>query len=61
MSEILLAAGALMLVFEGILPFVAPRRWRNTALYLAQLADDQIRFYGLLAMGSGLLMLLIVL
>ena len=61
MSDLLLAAGALVLVFEGILPFVAPRLWRDTVLRIAQLADGQIRFYGLLAMGGGLLMLLIVL
>lgn len=51
-----LAALALMLVFEGILPFVFPRVWRETLSKLAQLHDGQIRFLGLTLMLSGLLL-----
>ena len=61
MSEILLAAGALMLVFEGILPFAAPRLWRGGILRFAQLTDGQLRSCRLAAMLSGLLVLLFVL
>ena len=47
MSEIALAAVALMLVFEGILPFVAPRLWRETMRRVGEMSDGQLRFIGL--------------
>lgn len=56
MPEYWLVALALMLVFEGILPFVFPRMWRETLGKLAQLHDGQIRFIGLTLMLSGLLL-----
>lgn len=59
MGKTLLLAFALMLVIEGILPFVAPARWRDTFLQLARLDDGQIRFIGLTAMLVGLLLLLL--
>jgi len=59
MASALLMAFALMLVIEGILPFVAPARWRETFLQLARLADGQIRFIGLASMMIGLLLLLL--
>lgn len=52
MSEKLLAAFALMLVIEGLLPLVAPTAWRETFRKLVELRDGQIRFIGL---GSVLL------
>ena len=48
---------ALMLVIEGIMPFISPAIWRKTLLKVAQLTDGQIRFIGALAMLSGLLLL----
>ncbi|MBW7860281.1 MAG: DUF2065 family protein [Rhodocyclaceae bacterium] len=60
MGNTLLTALALMLVIEGLLPFVAPARWRETFLQLARLADGQIRFIGLASMLTGLLLLLLV-
>lgn len=50
-------AFCLVLVLEGILPFVSPRSWRN-ALYAAmQLDDRSLRIVGLVSMllGVGLL------
>ncbi len=61
MGSTLVAAFALMLVLEGILPFIAPARWRETFLQLARLADGQIRFIGLTSMLVGLLILFVVL
>lgn len=55
--DILLAGGALMLVFEGIMPFVSPVRWRQAMRQALALSDGQLRFVGLLAMIAGLLML----
>lgn len=57
----LLAALALMLVLEGLLPFVAPGIWRETFRRATELADGQIRFVGLSSMLLGLLLLLVFL
>lgn len=55
----LLTAFALMLVLEGILPFVAPAAWRDAFLRLASMADGQIRFIGLSSMLLGLALLVL--
>ena len=60
MSNILLTAFALMLVIEGILPFLMPGLWRETFRRLTELSDGQIRFIGLTSMLAGLLLLYIV-
>lgn len=59
MGDLLLAALALMLVFEGLLPFFSPQRWREVFLRAAQMSDGQIRFIGLTSMLIGLAMLLL--
>ena len=59
MATTLLMALALMLVIEGLLPFLAPRLWRETFQRLMQLSDGQIRFFGLTSMIVGLLLLLL--
>jgi uncharacterized protein YjeT (DUF2065 family) len=60
MGTSLLMAFALMLILEGLLPFLAPARWREAFLQIARLADGQIRFVGLSAMLIGVLILLLV-
>lgn len=55
----LLAAFALMLVLEGLLPFVAPRIWRDTFRRMTELSDGQVRFFGLSSMLIGLAVLLV--
>ena len=57
MGTTLLMALALMLVIEGLLPFLAPKVWRETFLRLMQLSDGQIRFFGLTSMIAGLILL----
>lgn len=57
MSEVLVAAVALMLVIEGILPFTAPRMWREVFRRLTEMSDGQIRFAGLTSMMAGLIIL----
>ena len=59
MGDVLLAALALMLVFEGLLPFFSPRRWREVFLRATQMSDGQIRFIGLTSMLIGLAVLLL--
>lgn len=50
-------AFCLMLVLEGIMPFLAPSRWRNMAALLAQIDDRRMRRMGLVSMllGAGAL------
>jgi uncharacterized protein YjeT (DUF2065 family) len=59
MGTTLLMALALMLVIEGLLPFLAPKLWRETFRRLMQLTDGQIRFFGLTSMIAGLVLLLV--
>ena len=60
MSDVWLAALALMLVVEGILPFTAPRIWRDAFRTLIALSDGQLRFAGLMSMVIGLAVLYFV-
>lgn len=60
MVTLLLTAFALMLVLEGLLPFVAPRAWRETFRRITELADGQIRFLGLSSIVVGILLLFIL-
>jgi uncharacterized protein YjeT (DUF2065 family) len=57
MLNILLLAFALMLVIEGLLPFLAPRVWRDTFRRVTELTDGQIRFIGLSSMLVGVVLL----
>ena len=50
-------AFALMLVIEGVLPFVAPRIWRETFRRVTSFNDGQIRFIGISSMLVGLILL----
>ena len=59
MTSSLLLAFALMLVLEGVMPFVAPAAWRETFSRLVQLSDGQIRFIGLTSMLIGLVLLMV--
>jgi len=54
----LLAACALYLVIEGLLPFVSPAGWRRSLALVGRLGDGQLRFFGLLSIAAGLLLLL---
>ena len=60
MTNTLLTAFALMLVIEGILPFLAPGTWRDTFRRLIAMSDGQIRFIGLTSMLVGLILLAVL-
>ena len=60
MRDTLITAFALMLVIEGVLPFLVPGVWRDTFRRLTEMSDGQIRFIGLTSMLTGLLLLYIV-
>ena len=47
----------MMLVIEGLLPFLFPDLWRKTFRKIVSLTDGQLRFVGITAMISGLLLL----
>lgn len=48
---------ALMLVMEGVLPFIAPAAWREAFTRMTRFNDGQLRFMGLSSMLAGLLLL----
>jgi len=56
-ADIFWSALALVLVLEGILPFVSPGGWRRAFSQLLQLRDGQLRFFGLCSIVLGLLLL----
>ena len=59
MTDLLLGALALMLIFEGLMPFLSPRGWRSMFERALTMTDGQIRFIGLVSIliGLGLLLL----
>ena len=59
MGRTLLLAFALMLVLEGVIPFVAPATGRETFSRLIRMADGQIRFVGFASMLAGLVILIV--
>ena len=59
MAGSLWTALALVLVLENLLPFLAPRIWRDTFRRIMEMSDGQIRFIGLSSMLVGLLLLLL--
>lgn len=50
-------AMALVLVIEGLFPFLSPSGWRRMFAQILQLNDGQIRFFGLFSILAGLLWL----
>ena len=59
MQEWLLGALALMLVLEGLLPFLSPQAWRQVFERALRMTDGQIRFVGLCSLLAGLSLLLL--
>ncbi len=48
---------ALVLVLEGIFPFVSPTGWRKMFTQVLRLSDGQLRFFGLCSLSAGLLLI----
>jgi len=59
MGDLLLAAVALMLVLEGLLPFLSPQIWRQMFERATRMSDGQIRFLGMTCMVVGVALLLL--
>ena len=56
-SDVIWTALALLLVLEGLFPFVSPGGWRRTFMKLMELRDGQLRFFGLTCILLGLVTL----
>jgi uncharacterized protein len=56
-ADTLWGALALVLVIEGLLPFLSPGSWRRGFSQLLQLRDGQLRFFGLCSILLGLVLL----
>ena len=56
----LAVAFCLMLVIEGIMPFIDPRRWRRMLMMLDEIDDTTMRLIGLGSMLTGTVLLLII-
>lgn len=60
LGEEVAVAFSLVLILEGILPFLYPQRWRHLAARLAEMDNASLRLAGLFSMllGTGLLYLI---
>ena len=47
----------LALVIEGLMPFLSPDRWRQVVQQIQQLSNGQIRFFGLMSMVVGVILM----
>ena len=56
----LLAAVALYLVLEGILPFLNPQAMKRVLATMTTFSDRQLRLWGLASMAAGILLLYFV-
>ena len=56
-GDTLVTALGIFLVAEGLLPLVAPRSWRDAFQRLMQFNDGQLRFFGLVFVGLGLVLI----
>jgi len=59
MAGSLVLAIALMLIIEGMFPFIFPTAWQDTFRRIAERPPHQIRIGGLVAMGLGLVLLML--
>ncbi|SDU19275.1 DUF2065 domain-containing protein [Halopseudomonas salegens] len=56
----LLTALCLVLVIEGLMPFLAPARWKAMLLSVSQVSDRQLRIIGLASMLTGTCILYLI-
>lgn len=57
MTEDLIRAFALLLVFEGIMPFLTPDGWRQAMQQVSKFSDKTLRMIGFVSMLAGVLIL----
>ena len=54
------AAIAIAMIFEGMMPFLSPKSWRQAILKIVTLPDAKLRSIGLIVMASGVVLLTFV-
>jgi hypothetical protein len=59
LQDTIYIALGLVLIFEGIFPLVLPEVWKNTFSKMVKFRTGQIRFYGLLSVLIGVIILFI--
>lgn len=59
MGLLLASAVALVLILEGLLPFLNPGAWRRVFERALQMSDAQIRLLGLSSLAIGVTILLV--
>ncbi len=57
LGDAIWSAIALVFLIEGLLPLISPAGWRRMFMQLIHLRDGQIRFFALLSIAVGVLML----
>lgn len=58
--EAFISALALVFIFEGLLPFISPKRWKEMFSQVLKMPDAQVRRFGLICIVIGLLILWVV-
>jgi hypothetical protein len=56
-SDTVWLAMALVLLIEGLFPFVSPAGWRRMFAQILQLNDGQLRFFGMCSISAGALLI----
>ncbi|TVP91871.1 MAG: DUF2065 domain-containing protein [Pseudomonadaceae bacterium] len=56
----LVTALCLVLVIEGLMPFLAPASWKAMLLTISQMGDRQLRIIGLASMLTGTFILYLI-
>ncbi|BAP56691.1 putative transmembrane protein [Thioploca ingrica] len=51
---------ALLLVIEGIIPFLSPTGWRKTLQVISEMPDEKVRLIGFVSMISGVILLYLI-
>lgn len=57
MEQLFLIGLALVMIFEGILPFLSPRLWRRAMQYMMMQSDRALHMMGLISMVLGVVLL----
>ncbi len=57
MSQLFFIGVALVMVFEGILPFLSPRLWRRTMQQMMMQGDRTLQVMGFISMVLGVILL----
>jgi uncharacterized protein YjeT (DUF2065 family) len=60
-SDTFWLALALVLVIEGLSPFLSPAGWRRLFMQILQLSDGQLRFFGMCSILLGVLLIWVLL